>query len=55
LGVGQVDVRSQRSCLRDYVEWLTEAKRNETRQQRLATAIERLAEGKPRNWKYIPE
>ena len=37
---------------KEYVEWLTEAKREETRQQRLATTLEWLAEGKPRNWKY---
>lgn len=38
---------------RDYVEWLTEAKREETRKRRLATAIEWISEGKTRNWKYI--
>ena len=38
---------------RDYIEWLTEAKRDETRQKRLAQTIEWLAEGKPRNWKYM--
>ncbi|MEE8105924.1 MAG: YdeI/OmpD-associated family protein [Planctomycetota bacterium] len=38
---------------RKYIEWLTEAKREETRQKRLATAIEWMAEGKPRNWKYM--
>jgi uncharacterized protein YdeI (YjbR/CyaY-like superfamily) len=38
---------------REYVEWLTEAKRDETRQKRLATALEWLVEGKPRNWKYL--
>lgn len=37
---------------RDYVEWLTEAKREETRKKRLVTAIEWLAQGKRRNWKY---
>jgi uncharacterized protein YdeI (YjbR/CyaY-like superfamily) len=39
--------------LREYIEWLTEAKREETRAKRLAQAIEWLAEGKPRNWKYM--
>ena len=39
---------------REYIEWITEAKRKETRQQRLATSIKWLAEGKPRNWKYMP-
>lgn len=37
---------------RDYIEWLTEAKREETRQRRLAQAIEWLAEGRTRHWKY---
>jgi uncharacterized protein YdeI (YjbR/CyaY-like superfamily) len=40
------------SCQRDYVEWITEAKRDETRTKRLALAVEWLAEGKRRNWKY---
>lgn len=38
---------------REYVEWITEAKRDATRQRRIARAIEWLAEGKPRNWKYV--
>ncbi len=37
---------------REYVEWLTEAKTDETRARRLATAVEWMAEGKSRNWKY---
>jgi uncharacterized protein YdeI (YjbR/CyaY-like superfamily) len=37
---------------REYVEWITEAKREETRRKRLATTLEWLAEGKSRNWKY---
>jgi len=39
---------------REYIEWLEEAKREETRRKRLAQAIEWLAEGKQRNWKYMP-
>jgi uncharacterized protein YdeI (YjbR/CyaY-like superfamily) len=39
---------------RDYLEWITEAKREETRQQRMATSLEWLAEGKSRHWKYQP-
>lgn len=39
---------------REYVEWLTEAKREETRKERLAKTIAWLSEGKPRNWKYVP-
>jgi len=37
---------------REYVEWITEAKREETRQQRIQTAVKWIAEGKSRNWKY---
>ena len=37
---------------RDYIEWITEAKREETRERRVATALAWLAEGKSRNWKY---
>jgi uncharacterized protein YdeI (YjbR/CyaY-like superfamily) len=37
---------------REYLEWITEAKRDETRQRRIGTAVEWLAEGKTRNWKY---
>jgi len=37
---------------REYVEWLTEAKTEATRQRRLETAIGWIAEGKSRNWKY---
>lgn len=40
------------SAKREYIEWITEAKREETRQKRLAQAIEWIAEGKTRNWKY---
>jgi uncharacterized protein YdeI (YjbR/CyaY-like superfamily) len=38
---------------REYVEWIAEAKRDETRNNRIKQAIEWMAEGKPRNWKYI--
>jgi len=38
---------------REYLEWITEAKRLETREKRLRTAMEWMAEGKPRNWKYM--
>jgi len=37
---------------KDYVEWITEAKTDATREKRLATTIEWLAEGKSRHWKY---
>lgn len=37
---------------RDYIEWIAEAKREVTRDQRIATAVEWIADGKKRNWKY---
>ena len=40
------------SCRRDYLEWIVEAKRPETRARRVAQAVEWMEEGKRRNWKY---
>lgn len=37
---------------REYLEWIIEARREETRKRRIAQAVEWLAEGKSRNWKY---
>jgi len=37
---------------KEYVDWITEAKTDATRDKRLGTTIEWLAEGKARNWKY---
>jgi uncharacterized protein YdeI (YjbR/CyaY-like superfamily) len=37
---------------REYIEWITDAKTGETRARRLQQAIEWIAEGKSRNWKY---
>ncbi|MGY3040606.1 uncharacterized protein YdeI (YjbR/CyaY-like superfamily) [Rhodanobacter sp. TND4EL1] len=37
---------------REYVDWIGEAKTDATRQKRIATTLEWLAEGKRRNWKY---
>lgn len=37
---------------REYIEWIVEAKRDETRARRIAQAVEWIAEGKSRNWKY---
>jgi uncharacterized protein YdeI (YjbR/CyaY-like superfamily) len=39
---------------REYLEWITEAKREATRNERMATSIKWLAEGKSRHWKYQP-
>ncbi len=38
---------------REHVEWVTEARTEETRKLRLDQAIAWLAQGKPRNWKYM--
>jgi len=40
------------SCKREYIEWIADAKRIETRDKRIATAVEWISEGKQRNWKY---
>jgi uncharacterized protein YdeI (YjbR/CyaY-like superfamily) len=41
------------SCQREYIEWIVEAKREETRAKRIKTAVEWIAKGKSRNWKYL--
>lgn len=38
---------------REYVDWIAEAKRDETRQRRLKTAIEWLRQGKVQHWRYL--
>ena len=38
---------------REYVEWISDAKTDETRERRIEQALGWLAEGKPRNWKYM--
>ena len=38
---------------REYVQWIVEAKTDETRQRRLDQAVEWIAQGKQRNWKYL--
>ena len=40
------------SCQREYVEWVADAKRAETRDRRIGQAVEWIGEGKQRNWKY---
>ncbi|MBO9685780.1 YdeI/OmpD-associated family protein [Roseateles chitosanitabidus] len=37
---------------REYIDWIVEAKKPETRERRIAQAVEWMAEGKRRNWKY---
>jgi uncharacterized protein YdeI (YjbR/CyaY-like superfamily) len=38
---------------REYIEWITDAKQEATRARRIAQAVEWIAAGKPRNWKYM--
>jgi hypothetical protein len=38
---------------REYAEWITGARTNDTRRRRLEQSVEWMAEGKPRNWKYL--
>ena len=38
---------------KEYIEWITEAKTDATRQKRLKQAIKWMEDGKPRNWKYM--
>jgi uncharacterized protein YdeI (YjbR/CyaY-like superfamily) len=38
---------------KEYVDWIKDAKRDETRARRLQTTIQWLAQGKPQNWKYL--
>jgi uncharacterized protein YdeI (YjbR/CyaY-like superfamily) len=40
------------SCRKEYNVWIADAKRDETRDKRVATAIEWIAEGKSHNWRY---
>lgn len=40
------------SCQKEYIEWITEAKTEATRNKRIAQATEWIAEHKERNWKY---
>ena len=38
---------------KEYVEWITQAKTEETRSKRIKTAVEWMAKGKARNWQYM--
>jgi len=45
--------KASTSFKKEYIVWVTEAKTDETKQKRLKQAIEWMAEGKHRNWKYM--
>jgi uncharacterized protein YdeI (YjbR/CyaY-like superfamily) len=38
---------------KEYIQWITEAKTEDTRNSRMETAVEWISEGKIRNWKYL--
>jgi len=40
---------------REYIDWISDAKRPETREKRLATTMEWLTEGKSQNWRYLAQ
>lgn len=40
------------SAKREYIDWIVEAKREDTRTRRLLQAVEWMADGKRRHWKY---
>lgn len=40
------------SCKKEYIVWIEDAKREETRIKRITTAVEWISEGKDLNWKY---
>ncbi len=40
---------------KEYIEWITEAKTEATRNKRISTTIEWMLEGKSRNWKYMKQ
>jgi uncharacterized protein YdeI (YjbR/CyaY-like superfamily) len=37
---------------REYIEWIVDAKTDETREKRIKQMMEQLAEGKSKHWKY---
>ena len=48
----QVFAELSPSCRREYADWIAEAKRPETKEKRIAQAMDWIAKGKSRNWKY---
>lgn len=40
------------SCRREYLEWIVQAKRPETRERRIETSVAQLTQGKSLHWKY---
>ena len=48
----EVFEKASYSFKKEYLMWITEAKTEETRDARMRTALEWIAQGKGRNWKY---
>ena len=48
----QVFENASYSFRKEYIEWIIDAKTEDTRNKRMATAVEWLAEGKSRHWQY---
>jgi uncharacterized protein YdeI (YjbR/CyaY-like superfamily) len=44
--------KASMSFQKEYITWLLDAKQEATREKRMQQAIEWIAEGKGRNWKY---
>ena len=44
--------RFSQACRHEYAEWIAEAKRPDTRNNRVSQAVDWIAQGKTRNWKY---
>jgi uncharacterized protein YdeI (YjbR/CyaY-like superfamily) len=40
------------SCKREYLEWIADAKKDDTRARRIEQAIDWIGDGKKRHWKY---
>ncbi|MCE3075340.1 YdeI/OmpD-associated family protein [Chryseobacterium gwangjuense] len=49
----EVFTKGSPSFRKEYINWLTEAKTEATRNKRMEQAIEWISEGKARNWKYM--
>lgn len=50
---GKIFEAFSNSNKKEYVEWIVDAKSETTRNNRMATAMEWIADGKIKNWKYL--
>lgn len=49
----EIFIKGSPSFRKEYINWITEAKTEATRNKRMEQAIEWISEGKARNWKYM--